>query len=165
MSQDSKNTSSDSSVNNQDVTIGGLNRENIKVVSDNRGIATVDSREIAPVIGDNQEHKLSDQFLDPEVRAQEQTALKDEDISDAQKNTQISTDQQESQELVQESYKHDEKLGAKKDKKDKKEKKDKKDKKVHVKDSTDSTDSADVADAKVVKKTKVKVVKKTDDAK
>lgn len=154
MSQDSKNTSSDSSVNNQDVTIGGLNRENIKVVSDNRGIATVDSREIAPVIGDNQDHKLSDQFLDPEVRAQEQTALKDEDISDVQKNTQISTDQQESQELVQESYKHDEKLGAKK------EKKDKKDKKVHVKDSTDATDATDVADD-----ADAKVVKKTDDAK
>ena len=79
-------------------TTGGLNRENFEVVDAKEAMAVVGKREIAPVVGAGQEHNLAKQFWDPALRAEEQTAVPDAQISTAEKQTQVPQLQQQAAE-------------------------------------------------------------------
>ena len=72
-----------------DATIGGLNRENIKVVDDHRGVDPIHRREIAHLVGEHQEHSLKQQFLPVTERAEEQTHVKTSQMTTAERETQV----------------------------------------------------------------------------
>jgi hypothetical protein len=84
----------------EDTTMAGLNRENMPVVSVLESTPVIDRREIAPVVGKNQEQLLAKQFLNPTVRAEEQTALPDSQMTTAEKQTQIPDKQREAAERI-----------------------------------------------------------------
>lgn len=71
----------------EDATMGGLNRENMKIVEVNEAVPVIGDRVIAPVVGKGQQQPLAKQFVNPTVRAEDQCALDDEQISSAQANT------------------------------------------------------------------------------
>jgi hypothetical protein len=73
-------------------TTAGLNRENMAVV-DSKDTVPIQRREIAEIVGLGQEHNLRKQFYDPTIRAEEQTALKDTEMTTAQKQTQLGEQQ------------------------------------------------------------------------
>lgn len=78
----------------EDATMGGLNRENMKPVDKRETIVPVGNREIAPVVGEGQEHSVKDQFKDPRKRSEEQTSVESQ-LTTAQKQTQIGSEQAE----------------------------------------------------------------------
>ena len=72
-------------------TTGGLNRENMQVTEVNEAVPVVHDREIAPVVGLGQEHNLRRQFFDPTIRAEDQTAIPDAQMTSSEKQTQLTT--------------------------------------------------------------------------
>ncbi len=72
-----------------DAIVGGSNRESFPVVESREATPVVVNREIAPVIGLGQEHLLKNEFIEPTIKAEAQTAVPDAQKTTAEKNTEL----------------------------------------------------------------------------
>ena len=79
----------------KNAVVGGLNRVNMQPVGQKEATAVVVDREIAPVVGTEVKLNLAEQFKDPLIRAEEKTAIPDDQKTSAEVHTQLTEQQKD----------------------------------------------------------------------
>src|SRR6478609_7184532 len=83
----------------EDATVGGMKAESAKVVDEKESAKPVEAREIAKVVGESGEHSLKEHFVDPTIAAEEKTAVAVDNMTPAEKQTQLTDTQEDAEQL------------------------------------------------------------------